>query len=225
MISEINLNQNNNTPETMLCNALGQLDGRVVTKQTKDAKFASLFKNAFKAIGNFFVSSVKFTCKVVLFITGISPLYALTKYFLKRLNSKQQHQAAQELPTKAHVEEKTLVQNIKDPTTSETNTEEEKPALRRSTRVRKQPEYYGWNTKTIEQQMQQIQQEHQAEPVVKQEKLQAANESSAPQTSVENVTQKEKTTKKKPKPISDAPQTELRRSTRERKPPVRLGFS
>ena len=96
MVSVINLDKINHTPEAISHNAPGKLDGRVVTKQT----------------------------------------------------------------TKPHVEKKTFFQNVQAPTTSETITKEEKPALRTSTQVHKQPEYYGWNTKTIQQR---IQQEHQAE--------------------------------------------------------------
>ena len=77
----------------------GEMDGRTVVVETGDTKSASFFRKAVTAFGAFVVASAKFVFKTALFLTGITPLMYITKFFWNCLNPKKEAPTKMELPT------------------------------------------------------------------------------------------------------------------------------
>jgi hypothetical protein len=78
----------------------GEMHGRTVVLETGDTKSASFFRKSATAFGAFVVASAKFIFKTALFLTGITPLMYITKFFWNCLNPKTEASTNKELAIK-----------------------------------------------------------------------------------------------------------------------------
>ncbi len=75
---------------------VGEIQGRQVVVEKGDTKFASIFRKVAHEFRAFFFAAAKFVLKTALFVTGISPLLYITKYFWNCLNLTNNSQAKDE---------------------------------------------------------------------------------------------------------------------------------
>ena len=97
MNREISLNVHPQPPQPVQPTAKGDMNGRTVEVENGDTKSAGLFRRAMSSVGSFLVASAKFVIKATLFVTGITPLIALTKFFWNCINPKKESKEENQL--------------------------------------------------------------------------------------------------------------------------------